>query len=192
MHTARSFAACFLVVAPLAFAACDTAEPLPDDGFVDVPGGRVAFRVIGDGDRTPFLIIHGGPGGSSCIFPATLTGVAQSRPVVMYDQLGAGHSDRITDLERHGVLSRFVSEVTAIRAELGLQELHLAGHSWGAAVAFEYLLTRDPTGVHSVTFIGPLPSTRRWLQDAHTLVETLPEDVRAAVATSTATGDYAP
>jgi len=42
----RGLAACgdFLGVA------CDTAEPLPDDVFVNVPGGRIAFRVIGEGN----------------------------------------------------------------------------------------------------------------------------------------------
>jgi proline iminopeptidase len=180
----------FFVAVSLAFAACDAAKPLPDDGFVDVPGGRVAFRVIGGGDGVPALVIHGGPGGSSCIFPATLTGVGESRPVVMYDQLGSGHSDRMVDLEEDAALSRFVSEVEAIRAELGLQEVHLVGHSWGAAVALEYLLT-DPTGVLSASFVGPFFSTDRWLEDATALIEMLPEETQAAIRMAVSTGDFA-
>lgn len=179
-----------LLAATLALAACHSQAPLPDDGFVNVPGGRVAFRVIGEGNGVPMLIIHGGPGSSSCLYPATLTGVAASRPVVMYDQLGSGHSDRMTNPERDAVLSRFVSEVAAIRAELGLKELHLVGHSWGAAVALEYLLTGDATGVRSVTFVGPLISTGRWIQDANALVGMLPEETQAAVQTATATGNF--
>ncbi len=165
-------------------------DDLPDDGFVDVPGGRVAFRVMGDGDATPLLVIHGGPGSSSCIYPSTLRGIAEERPVIMYDQLGTGHSDRITDLEQHAVLSRFVDEVTAIRTQLGLDEVHLLGHSWGGTVALEYLLTAAPTGVRSVSFVGPLIGTERWLQDAIELVEQLPDESQQAIDAAVAAGDF--
>ena len=182
--------ACLIMVASVSLMGCDVPASLPDDGFVDVPGGRVAFRVIGNGGKVPVLVIHGGPGGSSCRYPSTFTGIAAERPVVMYDQLGSGYSDRITDLERHAVLPRFVAEVAAIREELGLEQLHLIGHSWGAAVAMEYLLTGDPEGVLSVVFVGPLLGTARWIQDANDLVATLPDETQAAIRTATETGDY--
>jgi len=190
MRVTKKFPVALLAATTLALVACDSRAPLPDDGFVDVPGGRIAFRVIGEGNGVPMLIIHGGPGSSSCLYPATLTGVAASRPVVMYDQLGSGHSDRMTNLERDAVLSRFVAEVAALRTELGLEELHLVGHSWGAAVAFEYLLTGDPTGIRSVTFVGPLISTGRWIQDANALVGMLPAETQAAVQAATASGNF--
>jgi hypothetical protein len=100
----------------LAGVACNR-EALRLSGFVDVPGGRVAFRVMGARDGIPLLMIHGGPGSTSCTYLATLTGVGASRPVVMYDQLHLGNSDRRVDLQRDAVLSRFVSEVAAIRSE---------------------------------------------------------------------------
>lgn len=177
-------------IALIALAACDRAAPLPDDGFVDVPGGRVAFRVMGARAGIPALIIHGGPGATSCTYPATLTGVAGTRPVVMYDQLDSGHSDRMVDVKRDAVLSRFVAEVASIRAELGLHEVHLVGHSWGAAVALEYLLSADATGVKSVTFVGPLIGTDRWLQDANGLVARLPDEAQAAIRNAKQTGDF--
>jgi proline iminopeptidase len=188
----RKFAACgtFLAVA-LYSAGCGPPAGLPDDGFVDVTGGRIAFRVMGDGAGVPVLVIHGGPGSSSCIYPSTLTGMAEERPVIMYDQLGTGHSERITDLERYAVLPRFVEEVTALRAELGLEELHILGHSWGATVALEYLLTASPTGVLSVTLVGPLVGTDRWLRDANDLVAELSVEAQAAVRAAVDSGDFA-
>ena len=161
---------------------------LPDVGFVDVPGGRVAFRIMGRSTGgVPLIVIHGGPGGSSCAYPSTLTGIAAERPVVMYDQLGSGYSDRIrsTDLETLAVLPRFVEEVSAIRDELGLDEVHILGHSWGGTVALEYLLAAAPTGVLSVTLVGPLIGTDRWLEDANDLVAQLSEESQAAVADAT-------
>ncbi|ALM54027.1 proline iminopeptidase-family hydrolase [Halomonas huangheensis] len=177
----------------IALAAISTAQAqssLPDDGFVDVPGGRVAFRTFGEGDGTPLLLIHGGPGGTSCMYPSTLQGIAEDRPVIVYDQLGSGNSDRMADMQRDAVVPRFVEEVKAIREELGLDEIHLAGHSWGGAVAMEYLLTADPVGVQSVTFIGPLIGTERWLEDANSLISRLPETDQQAVHAAIESGDY--
>ncbi len=119
-----------------------------------------------------------------------MKGVAASRPVIMYDQLGSGHSDRMLDMARDAALSRFVSEVSALRAELGLREFHLVGHSWGAAVALEYLLTADMTGVRSVTFMGPLLSTSRWIKDANELVTQLPQETQDAIQKAKETGDF--
>ena len=174
----------------LALTGCAHTDPLPDDGFVAVPGGRVAFRVTGKAGGVPVLMIHGGPGSTGCSYPDTLKGIAASRPVVTYDQLGSGNSDRMLNLERDAVLSRFVAEVTAIRTQLGLKELHLVGHSWGAAIALEYLLTGDRTGVRSVTFVGPLLSTSRWIEDANSLVARLPKDAQDAIAAAMSTGRF--
>lgn len=187
----RTLTTTCVAVGSLVFAACQAQAPaLPEDGFVDVPGGRVAFRVIGDGPGTPLLVIHGGPGSSSCIYPSTLTGIASERPVVMYDQLGTGYSDRMTDLEQFAVVPRFAEEVTAIRRELGLDEVHIMGHSWGGSVAIEYMLRENPEGVLSVTLVGPLVGTDRWLQDANGLVSQLSEEGQSAVATAIESGDF--
>ena len=96
----------WLVLAAVCLTACASPERLPDDGFVDVPGGRVAFRVVGKKTGVPVLFIHGGPGGTSCTYASTTGGIAASRPVVMYDQLGSGNSDRMLDLSRDATLSR--------------------------------------------------------------------------------------
>jgi proline iminopeptidase len=119
-----------------------------------------------------------------------LNSVAEERPVVFYDQLGSGYSDRIVDLERYAIVSRFVSEVASIRKELGLEKVHLIGHSWGAAVALEHLLTEDATGVESVIFMGPYFGTERWIEDAEYLLAQLPEEVQAAVREAEASGDF--
>lgn len=170
--------------------ACSPPPSLPDDGFVDVPGGRVAFRVFDGGSSTPVLFIHGGPGASSCVYVANASGIAATRPVILYDQLGTGYSDRIGNLEQLAQLPRFVEEIDAIRDELGLEELHIVGHSWGAAVALEYLLTRQPTGVKSTVFVSPYFGTDRWIADADKLVAELPAEVQEAVSAAIESGDF--
>lgn len=170
--------------------ACGEVQKLPDDGFVDVPGGRVAFRIIGSGSSTPVLFIHGGPGGSSCSFIANVDGIAADRPVIFYDQLGSGYSDRIEDLAQLARLPRFVEEIDAIRAELGLDEVHLVGHSWGTAVALEYLLTAGPTGIKSTVFVSPFFSTDRWIADANELLAELPAAAQEAVRVAVESGNF--
>lgn len=178
-----------LVVVAVITIACSR-EPLPDDGFINVQGGRIAFRVVGRGLSTPVLWIHGGPGSSSCSFVANVDGIAAERPVILYDQLGSGYSDRIENLEQLARLPRFVEEIGAIRAELGLDELHIVGHSWGATVALEYLLTAEPTGIRSTVFVGPLFGTERWIADADELLAELPAEAQEAVKLAVESGNF--
>src|SRR5688500_9407035 len=173
---------CYFVVV-VAFG-CAQAPPAPapkvePEGFVQVPGGRVWYRIMGTGDRTPLLLLHGGPGGRSCSF-SVLSDLAADRRVIYYDQLGSGRSDRPTDLAlwRTG---RFVEELHAVRKALDLDEMHLLGHSWGGTLATEYLLTKGQQGVRSVVLSSPLISTPRWLEDTRRLRRTLPPPVQSAL-----------
>jgi hypothetical protein len=38
------------------------------EGFIQVEGGPVWYRIFGNGNATPLLLVHGGPGGRSCTF----------------------------------------------------------------------------------------------------------------------------
>jgi len=164
----------------LSVIACREAPPHPSpEGFIEVPGGRVFYTTMGAGDRTPLLLLHGGPGGRSCGF-AVLADLATDRRVIRYDQLGSGQSDRPTDLNLWRT-ERFVDELDAVRNALGLREVHILGHSWGGTLATEYLLTKGQQGVRSVILSSPLISTPRWLADTRRLRSTLPESVQSAL-----------
>ena len=182
--------ALFLILAGLA-AACsapparsvDDLDRMPDDGFVEVRGARVAYDVLGGGPGVPALFIHGGPGGTGCGFTLSLDELSRTRPVIVYDQIGSGYSSRIPEDRRPDFtdFARFLEEIDALRAELNLEEVHLVGSSWGTAVALEYLLEGASDGVRSVTFVGPYFSTERWLADTDALIETLSEPFQAAM-----------
>jgi len=172
---------CAVVVVVLA-AGCGERGPTAGEGFVAVPGGKVHYRIMRSGDsatKPPILLLHGGPGGRSCTF-SVLSDLAKERPVVMYDQLGSGRSERPSDTTLWRI-DRFVLELAAVREALGLRRVHLLGHSWGGALAAEYLLTKNPRGVLSVTFSSPLLSTARWIADARRLRATLPAPVQATL-----------
>jgi proline iminopeptidase len=44
---------------------CKTKELIPGEGYVEVTGGKVWYRIDGGGNKTPILLLHGGPGSSS-------------------------------------------------------------------------------------------------------------------------------
>jgi proline iminopeptidase len=174
------FGAALAVGILLAAMACRPApQNVAPEGFVEVPGGRVFYTTMGAGDKTPLLLLHGGPGGRSCGF-SVLRDLATDRRVIRYDQLGSGQSDRPTDLNLW-TTARFVEELDALRNALGLREVHILGHSWGGTLATEYLLTKGQRGVTSVILSSPLISTPRWLADTRRLRSTLPMPVQSAL-----------
>jgi len=156
---------------------CSSPQP-PTEGYIQVPGGRIWYAVMGSGTGTPLIVIHGGPGSSSFgLKPWAALG--DERRVIRYDQLGAGKADHSTDTTLFTV-ERAVQELQALRDSLGLGEVHLYGRSWGAMLLEAYMGT-NPAGVRSVTLSSPLVTTAQWEADADSLLKTLPESVQAVI-----------
>ena len=143
------------------------------EGFIPVTGGNVYYRKTGDGSGIPLLVLHGGPGGMSRESdPLRMLG--DDRPVIHYDQLGCGNSDRPEDLSLWTV-ERYVEELAQVREALGLEEVHILGHSWGTMLAAAYLL-EQPTGVKSVIFSSPCLKSRMWERDQREHLKDLPQE----------------
>jgi proline-specific peptidase len=141
-------------------------------GFIDVPGGRVWYRVAGaDASGTPLLLLHGGPGAGHDGFEP-LEALADERPVVFYDQLGCGRSD-IPDDPSLWHVGRFAEEVAAVRSSLGLERMHLLGSSWGGWLAIEYAVTIGG-GLASLVLSSTSASSRQFLEGARRLLADLP------------------
>jgi proline iminopeptidase len=165
--------------------ACGDKGLAPGEGYVDVEGGRVWYRIVGSGSATPLLLLHGGPGAPS-VYLNPLEGVSADRPVIFYDQLGSGQSDRPADNSLWTV-DRFVRELGDVREALGLEHVHILGHSWGSMLAVDYMLTK-PDGVQGLILASPALSVRRWAEDAERLLAQLPEETQAAIREHQASG----
>ena len=146
------------------------------DGFADVPGGPVWYRIVGSGDGKPLLVLHGGPGGTSCGY-SRLDPMGSERAIIRYDQLGGGRSGRPDD-DSLWRTEHFVERLHALRLSLGLNDFHLLGHSWGGALAAAYVLEKGTHGIASVVLSSPLLSTPLWIEDANFLREQLPQDIQ--------------
>lgn len=153
---------------------------VPGEGFVEVKGGRIWYKVVGSGKGVPLLLIHGGPGSRSCDGIPAYSILGNDRPIIFYDQLGSGHSDRPSDTTLWQ-LPRFVDEISALRKELDLKDVNILGSSWGGSVAVEYMLSLKAEGVRSVIFAGPLISTSRWMRDAKILLSQLSRPVQDTI-----------
>lgn len=158
------------------------------EGYVEVSGGRVWHKTVGAGKGgEPLLVLHGGPGASHD-YLEPLEVLSDERPVVFYDQLGGGRSDRPTDLSLWTV-ERFVDELAQVRHALGLQRVHILGQSWGSMLAVDYMLTREPQGVLSLVLSAPCLSVPRFAADQRAYLREFEPGVET-IARCEASGDF--
>ncbi len=160
-----------------------------EEGYVSVSGGRVWYKVVGkDMKGIPVLVIHGGPGASHD-YLEPLAELSDARPVVFYDQLGCGNSDRPEDTSLW-TIERFLVELHRVRNELDLKKMHIIGQSWGSSLAVDYLLSEKGEGVVSLVLSGALLSTSRWIEDQKSHVAQLPEVPRQVIRRCEDAGEY--
>lgn len=145
---------------------------MADEGFIDLEHGRVWYRRSGGGDRLPILLLHGGPGAASYYLEPLEERLAEQRPVVVYDQLGCGRSDRPADTSLW-TLDYFTDEVDRMRDALGLAECHLLGQSWGGWLSIDYLC-RGTAGVRSVVLASTSASMPLFGAECRKLMAALP------------------
>jgi proline iminopeptidase len=159
----------------------------PGEGYVSVEGGRIWYRIIGEGSKSPLLLVHGGPGGT-CWGLYPLAPISKDRPLIYFDQLGSGNSDILYDTTLMTV-EHFVEQMHQLKTALKLNHFYLYGHSWGTTLAMEYYLVW-PEGVRALIFNSPMFSEPAWSSDADTLIGLLPDSIQWAIDTAEMKGDY--
>ena len=159
------------------------------EGFLTVPGGKAWYRIVGnDRPGIPLVTLHGGPGAPHD-YLEPLEGLADERPVIFYDQLGCGNSERPDDLALWNN-GRFIDELLKVQEGLGLTKIHLMGQSWGTLLAGEYMLREKPQHVCSLILSGPFFSASRWLADQQNYLAGLPEEIQTVVRQAEAMKEF--
>ena len=148
------------------------------EGRVPFRGFETWYREAGETTpgKLPVLLLHGGPGATSDYLEPLLGLAETGRRTVTYDQIGAGRS-KVPTGALAWTVDLFVEEVAAVREALGLDRVHLFGHSWGGMLAMSYALTR-PSGLASLV-VGHSPSSiPQWVEETGKLRAQLPPDVQ--------------
>lgn len=145
------------------------------------------YKVIGDMTPgvCPLVALHGGPG---CIseYLTILSDItiSQSRPLVLYDQLGSGNSTHLP--EKLGDISfwtekLFLDELDNLLTHLQIQDNYdLLGHSWGGMLASRHAVD-NPPGLRKLVIVSSPASMALWLQEQDKLRLALPVEVQATL-----------
>lgn len=155
-----------------------TTTPRVEEGNIEVPGGKVWYKSVGEGDLPPLLVTHGGPGFTHN-YLTPLEDLADRRQVIFWDQLGCGKSETPHDTSLW-TMDRSLREVDAVREHLGLTRHHLFGNSWGGMLVQQYVLDRQPDLV-SLTVSNSLASMPRLGDDTARLKRLLPQNVQDTI-----------
>src|SRR5690242_10055538 len=141
------FVARFVAPEPLAKTGVDAEAATPRE--VDAAGLRLRYLELGAGDSAPVLLLHGfGADLNAWMF--TQPALAEARRAIALDLPGHGGSAKEVGA---GDADSLVRAVDAAVGALGIERVHLVGHSMGGAVAASLALHR-PQLAATVTLIA--------------------------------------
>jgi proline-specific peptidase len=159
------------------------AEERVTEGFVPFRGARTWYRSVAaesEDGRLPLLCLHGGPG-ANWLHLVPYEALADERRVVFYDQLGAGNSP-LTQPHDPAMWTPelYLEEVDAVREALGLERVHILGHSWGGMLAMQYAIGQ-PEGLASLVVESSPANVPAWIAEVQRLRSELPPEVEATL-----------
>src|SRR5438445_3669863 len=161
-----------------------------DEGRIDFAGHKTWYRTVGKAaspDALPLLCLHGGPG-ATWHHMEPYEALAEGRRVIFYDQLGCGNSGVTAPHEASMWQPQlYVDEIAAIRDALGLDQVHLFGHSWGGMLGMLYAIGR-PQGLASLIVESSPASVPEWMVELGRLRNELPPRVQSTLLQHEAAG----
>ncbi len=133
---------------------------MPESGaareeMVGVRGVEFFVRRVGQGE--PTVVLHGGPGAHHDYLLPGFDALADGRELIYYDQRGGGRSLVARDVAVGW--TEHVADLDALRTAWGLEQLTLAGYSWGGLLALLYAVSY-PGRVGRLALISPAPAWR--------------------------------
>lgn len=120
-----------------------------------VRGVELFERRAGQGPEV--IVLHGGPGAHHDYLLPGFDALASGRTLVYYDQRGGGRSPVPRDVPVGW--REHVHDLEALREAWGLEQLALAGYSWGGLLAMLYAV-HHPDRVAQLALVSPAPAWR--------------------------------
>lgn len=122
---------------------------LPDLQTVAAAGRTLAFRAAGDGP--PTLLLHG-IGSGSASWEGQFDGLAGRLRLIAWDAPGYGGSDALPG--ETPAAAKYAAAAATLLDALGIDVVHLLGHSMGALIAAAFA-ARNPDRLVTVTLSDP-------------------------------------
>jgi proline iminopeptidase len=120
-----------------------------------VRGVGLFERRVGVGP--PTVVLHGGPGAHHDYLLPGFDSLARGRELIYYDQRGGGRS--AVSRETPVGWKEQVADLEELRRVWGLEQLTLAGYSWGGLLALLYAV-EFPDRVARLALVSPAPAWR--------------------------------
>ncbi|MFZ3579729.1 alpha/beta fold hydrolase [Virgibacillus sp. DJP39] len=89
-------------------------------------------------DSAPVILLAGGPGLSYTTLTPLLR-LAETRPVIVYDQIDSGKSTRSEQFTSLNI-SDYIEQFNSVMNEVGVNKYHILGHSWGTILGVNIAL----------------------------------------------------
>lgn len=141
---------------------------------------KTYYRIVDGGNKTPIILIHGGPG-STHNYMEMLDRIAETgRKVISYDQLGCGNSY----LDGHPELwtaDTWINELIELRKYLNIEECYLLGQSWGGMLVIQYMIEQKPKGIKGIILSSTLSSASLWAHEQHRLIKLMSQEDQQAI-----------
>jgi proline iminopeptidase len=121
-------------------------------GLLDVGDGHVLYwEDWGNPEGVPVMCLHGGPGAGfkdshKALFDPAL------HHVIFHDQRGSGRSTPFAGTD-HNTTQHLVGDIERLMQHVGWESAHVAGGSWGSALALLYAI-EHPDRVRSLLLWG--------------------------------------
>lgn len=168
-----------VVLIALAFSACTNTDPPAEapirEGLHPINGTELYVKRMGAGE--PMIVIHGGPVLEHGYLLPHLAPLAESYELIFFDQRLSGRSAAVVDASSVR-LATFVDDVEALRLALGLDRIHLMGHSWGGLLAIHYAL-RYGEYLRSLLLLDSMSaSSELWQEEEKRLAQRVTEEDR--------------
>jgi pimeloyl-ACP methyl ester carboxylesterase len=138
-------------------------DALPSIQELEIPAADAKLHVrMAGGPRSgnALVAVHGGPGMSSDYMTSLERLAGPDFAVVTYDQRGTGRSSSPAEIASSYTLAKYVADLEAVRQAIGVDQIHLLGHSWGGVVAMSYAAAH-PEHVRSLLLVSSGPPTAK-------------------------------
>jgi pimeloyl-ACP methyl ester carboxylesterase len=112
-----------------------THKTIPTEVAMRRTANKLSFHVIDEGEGPPVLLLHGFPDSSAVWRDQIPPLVAAGHRVIAPDLRGFGESDRPDGVEAYR-MEVLINDVLGILAASGVQRVGVAGHDWGASLAW--------------------------------------------------------